>query len=180
MNSKQPSLETASGASTGTAAMLRRVFDEGFAAPVSSQSERHEDLLAIQVGAGRYGLRLAEIAGLHVDLRIVAVPSPAAQLLGVVGIRGTMAPIYDLAALLGLPPVSGPRWIVLARAPQVVGFAFDAFDSHLKVSAASLVEADSHQVGGGQYVRGAVQVAGTLLPIIHLASILPTLKGSRT
>jgi chemotaxis signal transduction protein len=168
------------GASTGTAGTLRQAFDASFAAPVSSQSERHEDFLAIRVGAGRYALRLAEFGGLYVDLRIVSVPSPAAQLLGVVGIRGAMAPIYDLAALLGYPPASGPRWIVLAKSPETVGFAFDAFDSHLKVPAASLAEGDSHKGGGGQHLRGAVQAGGTLLPIIHLASILLTLKGPRT
>src|ERR1700723_1814025 len=120
------------GASTGTAAMLRRAFDASFAAPVASQSER-QDFLGIRVSAERYGLRLAEIGGLHLDLRIVSVPSPAAQLLGIVGMRGTMAPIYDLAALLGLSPASGPRWIVLTKGPRTVGFAFDAFDAHLKV-----------------------------------------------
>ena len=167
--------------------MLRRDFDASFAAPVSSQSERYDTFLAIRVGAKRYGLRLAEIAGLYVDLRIVALPSPAAQLLGIVGMRGTMAPIYDLAALLGLPLASGPRWIVLARGPQAVGFAFEAFDSQLKVLAASLAEGDSQLAAGdgqkvvsGQHLHGAVQAAGTLLPIIHLPSILLTLKGPRT
>jgi chemotaxis signal transduction protein len=180
VNANERRVETASGASAGTAARLRRLFDQSFAAPVSSQPERHEDLLAIRVGAERYGLRLAEIAGLHVDLRIVSVPSPAAQLLGIVGIRGTMAPIYDLAALLGLPPAPGSRWIVLARGPQTVGFAFGTFDAHLKVSSASLTEGNSQSVVTGQHLHGAVHVAGTLLPIIHLASILLTLKGSKT
>lgn len=168
------------GATTGTAAMLRRAFDASFAAPISSQSESYEDFLAIRVSAERCGLRLAEIGGLHVDLRIVSVPSPAVQLLGIVGIRGTMAPIYDLAALLGYPPASGPRCIALAKAPETVGFAFDAFDSHLKVPVASLAQGNSHKGGSGPHFRGAVQVGGSLLPIIHLASILLTLKGSTT
>jgi chemotaxis signal transduction protein len=178
MNAREPMVETASAA--GTAATLRRLFDQSFAAPVSSHAERHVDLLAIRVGPGCYGLRLAEIGGLHADLRIVPVPSPAAQLLGVVGIRGTMAPIYDLATFLGHPPAPSPRWIVLVRGPQTVGFAFDAFDSHLKVSAASLAQRDDRYAATGQHLRGAVQLAATLLPIIDLISILPTLKGSRT
>jgi chemotaxis signal transduction protein len=164
----------------GTAATLRRLFDASFAAPISSQSERYDTLLAIRVGAQRYGLRLAEIGGLHVDLKIVAVPSPAQQLLGVVGIRGTMAPIYDLAALLGYPPASAPRWIVLAHGPRAVGFSFDAFESQFKVSATSSADGDNEKVASRQHLRGAVQVAGGLLPIIHLASILLTLKGPIT
>jgi chemotaxis signal transduction protein len=165
------------GANPGTAGMLRRAFDAGFQAPVFSHSERFEDFLAIQVGTERYALRLAEIGGLYADLRIVAVPSPAAQLLGIVGIRGMMAAIYDLAALLGLSPASGPRWLVLAKGPQAVGFAFQAFDSHLKVPAGSAAEGDLHEGSSRQHLRGAVQVQGSFLPIIQLASILQTLKG---
>jgi chemotaxis signal transduction protein len=178
MSAREPMVEAATAA--GTAATLRRLFDQSFAAPVSSQSERHEDLLAIRVGPDRYGVRLAEIGGLHADLRIVPVPSPAAQLLGVVGIRGTMAPIYDLATFLGHAPAPSPRWIVLARGPQTVGFAFDAFDAHLKVPAAAFAQRDNRHAAAGQHLRGAVQLAATLLPIIDLISILPTLKGSRT
>ena len=175
--STDPTAHAASAA--GTATQLRRAFDESFAAPLSSQSERHEDFLAIRVGPDRYGIRLAEIGGLHADLRIVPVPSPAAQLLGVVGIRGTMAPIYDLGAFLGYPPASGPRWSVLLRGPQSVGFAFDGFDAHLKVPAAALALGDAGNAAGGQHLYGTVRVAATLLPIIHLNSILPTLKGPK-
>ena len=175
MTPSEPRVKVESPA--GTAATLRRLFDESFAAPISSQSERYDTVLAIRVGAQRYGLRLAEIGGLHVDLKIVAVPSPAPQLLGLVGIRGTMAPIYDLAALLGYPPASAPRWAVLARGSGSVGFAFDAFDSQFKVPATSLADGDIERVASRQHLRGAVQVAGSLLPIIHLASILLTLKG---
>jgi chemotaxis signal transduction protein len=164
---------------TSTAATLRRAFDAGFAAPLSSQSERHEDFLAIRVGAGHFAIRLAQIAGLHADLRIVPLPSPAPQLLGIVGIRGTMAPIYDLGAFLGYPPASGPRWSVLVRVPHTVGFAFDGFDSHLKVPAASLAQGDAADESGAQHLRGALRVAATLLPIIDLNSILPTLKGPK-
>src|ERR1700675_3898235 len=109
-----------------TAATLRRHFDEAFAAPTSPIAEPLEDLLAIRVGSDPYALRLSEIAGLHVGVKIVPIPSPAAQLLGIVGIRGVMAPIYDLAALLGYPPAASPRWIALARAAQPVGFAFES------------------------------------------------------
>ena len=164
----------------GNAARLRQEFDASFAAPVSARSERYEDFLAIRVNSERYALRLAEIGGLHIDLRIVPVPSSAAQLLGVVGIRGMMAPIYDLAALLGYSPAPGPRWITLAKAPQTVGFAFEGFDFHLKVPAASLAGGHGHEGGGGQHLRGAVPASGTFLPIIQLGSILLTLKGPRT
>ena len=157
-----------------TAATLRRHFDEAFAAPASPITEPLEDLLAIRVGSDPYALRLSEIAGLHTGLKIVPVPSPVPQLLGIVGIRGMMVPIYDLAALLRYPPEANSRWIVLARAPQPVGFAFENFESHLQVSQ---VSSTGETV---QHMRGTVRAAGALRPIVHLASMLEMIGGKNS
>jgi chemotaxis signal transduction protein len=166
-----------------TAATLRRRFDESFAAPEASITQRLEGFLAIRVASDPFALRLSEIAGLHAGVKIVPVPSPATQLLGIVGIRGTMAPIYDLAALLRYPPAGNPRWFVFARGPQPVGFAFEAFDSHMQVSPASLADGNDDgagTAGNGQHVRGTVRGAGALRPIIHLASVLAMIGGKNS
>jgi chemotaxis signal transduction protein len=159
----------------GSAAMLRRYFDESFAAPAASMTQPLEDFLAIRVGSDPYAFRLSEIAGLHVGVKIVPVPSPAVQLLGIVGIRGMMAPIYDLASLLRYPPSVNSRWFVIARAPQPVGFAFEAFESHLQVAPASLASGNRQDAGArqaGKHLRGTVRAAGVLRPIILLASVM--------
>jgi chemotaxis signal transduction protein len=85
-------------------------------------------------------------------------------LLGIVGVRGMMAPIYDLGMLLGYPPAASARWTVFVRAPQTVGFAFEAFESHLQVLASSVT---------GKTVRAA----GALRPIIDMPSVVAMLKG---
>jgi chemotaxis signal transduction protein len=158
----------------GSAAVMRRSFDESFAAAAASKSERLEDLLAIRLGSDPYALRLSEIAGLHVGVKIVAVPSPSAQLLGIVGLRGTLVPIYDLAALLGYPPAARPRWIVLART-QPVGFAFETFESHLQVSEASFSNQREQGVNAGaarQHSSETVRAGGALRPVIRMASVV--------
>jgi chemotaxis signal transduction protein len=162
----------------GTAAVLRRLFDASFAAPAASKLERLEDLLAIRVGSDPYAFRLSELAGLHADLKIMPIPTPAAQLLGIVGIRGRVAPVYDLAALLRYPPPASPRWIVFARAPHPVGFAFEGFESHLQATPASLAGGEGDAAGQGapgRHLRGTVRALGALRPIIHLASIMDML-----
>jgi purine-binding chemotaxis protein CheW len=165
----------------GTAAALRCLFDSSFAAAASSMTEPLEDLLAIRVGADPYALRLSEIAGLYVDVKIVPVPSPVAQLLGIVGLRGKMAPVYDLAALLHYPPAASPRWMILAGASQPVGLAFETFEAHLQVSRASLADGEVRREGGGavrQHVRGVVRAADTLHPIIHVASVVELIRDN--
>jgi purine-binding chemotaxis protein CheW len=165
--------------SATTAATLRRLFDASFAAAESSTLDRIENLLTLRVGADPYALRLSEVSGLRADRKIVPVPGPAAQLLGIVGLRGVMTPVYDLAALLHYPLATNPRWIILAGSPQAVGFAFETFEAHLRVPAASLSHHDTqseHSGAARQHVSGTVRVAGALRPIIHLASIWVRIK----
>jgi purine-binding chemotaxis protein CheW len=163
-----------------SAAALRRRFDESFARPAGSTAERREEMLAIRVAGEPYALRLSEVAGLRADLKIVPVPSPAGPLLGIVGVRGSMAPIYDLAALLGHPPVAAPRWVAFARAQQFVGLAFETFESYLCVAEDSLAADGAEEPGTVRtrpQVRGTARAAGLLRPIIHMPSVVDMLKG---
>jgi chemotaxis signal transduction protein len=121
---------------------------------------------------------------LYADRRIVAVPSPVVELLGIVGLRGTMLPVYDLAALLRYPPAVSPRWIVLAGgSQQPIGFAFDGFDAHVQVTEASLVGSEDREasvVVARQHVRGNVRVAGTLRLLIQIASVVETIRNTHS
>jgi purine-binding chemotaxis protein CheW len=167
----------------GTAASMRRLFDSSFAAASSSMSEPLEDLLAIRVGADPYALRLSEIAGLYVDVKIVPVPGPVAQLLGIVSLRGKMSPVYDLAALLHYPPAASPRWMILAGAAQPVGFAFETFERHLQVSKDALADGEDRGEGSGatrRHVRGAVRTGDVLRPMIHMASVIELVRGNNS
>jgi chemotaxis signal transduction protein len=167
----------------GTAAALRCLFDSSFAAAVSSMTEPLEDLLAIRVGADPYALRLSEIVGLYADVKIVPVPSPVVQLLGIASLRGKMAPVYDLAALLHYRPAASPRWMILAGAPQPVGFAFGTFEAHLQVSKASLADGEDRGEGSGatrRHVRGVVHTADVLRPMIHVASVLRLIRDNNS
>jgi chemotaxis signal transduction protein len=126
---------------------------------------------------------LSEIAGLYVDVKIVPVPGPTKQMLGIVSLRGKMAPVYDLAALLHYPPAASPRWLLVAGGAQPVGFAFETFEAHLQVSQASLAVAAGEDRGEGngasrRHVRGAVRAAEVLRPMIHVASVVELVRGN--
>ena len=166
----------------GTAAALRSAFDQSFAAAATSKLERLEGLLAIRVGGDPYVLRLSEISGLYKDPRIVAVPGPVTELLGIVGLRGAMSPVYDLAALLRYPPAPSPRWMVFAGGPQSVGFAFEGFDAHVQVPEVSLVSDEDRAASAvtREHVRGSVRVAGALRLIIQIASVVETIRNNHS
>ncbi len=134
----------------GRAAALRLAFDRSFAEPLSPETMQRHDFLAVRVGAGPWAIRLAEVAGLFADRRITPVPSGAAGLVGIAGFRGTILPIYDLAGLLGQQASAPLRWLV-AAAEAPVGFAFEGFDRHVRVTAeAILPQQDSGAARGGE------------------------------
>jgi purine-binding chemotaxis protein CheW len=181
VNTSEPRNEADSA--FGSAAALRRLFDGSFAVPAALKAERLENLLAIRVGGDPYALRLSEVGGLYADIRIVPVPSPSAQLLGIVGLRGMMAPVYDLATLLRYAPATGPRWMVLAGAPEPMGFAFETFEAHLQVAEESLTGGANENLESAatrQHVYGAVRAAGALRPIIRMASVMKLIRDTNS
>lgn len=154
------------------AAELREAFDRSFAQAPTTEAAIVENLLAIRIGSHPYALRLADVSGLFADKRVTSLPSPVSELLGIVGLRGTMLPVYDLGLLLGSPRAVSPRWLLVAAATPV-GFAFDAFDGHLRVSpdviGPAAWTADYH-------VPEVVQAVGIVRPLISVASILESIK----
>ena len=92
------------------------------------------------------------------------MPVSDARLLGIASFRGAIVPVYSLAVLLGHPPTPGPRWLVIA-AEAPVAFAFELFESHLRVSADEILpqQSDTQRRGHApDFVRGADAVRAVL------------------
>src|SRR5262249_24994817 len=152
-------------------------FDAAFAAPAGVAADTTEGMLAVRVGPDPFALRLGEIAGLHADLTIVPVPTSSPARLGIVGIRGTLRPIYDLAALLGYGSGGAPRWLIFPKAAPSIGLAFSALESHLKVPMESVLDEQTQAASAARaHARGVAHVGTTLRPIIHLESVLKVIK----
>jgi chemotaxis signal transduction protein len=123
---------------TARAAALARDFDRSFAEPAAARESGRIELLLISIGGDRHAIHLSEIAGLHADRAITRVPGPLAELCGLVSLRGSLIPVYDLRLLLGYPAGPPPRWLIVAAA-RPVGLGFDELVGHTVVPRAAII-----------------------------------------
>ncbi len=157
---------------------LRRAFDQGFARPPAAAAGRLEDFLAVTIAGDAYAIRVPGLAGLVTDRRVVPVPSPVPELLGIAGLRGTLLPVYDLRALLGHTPAGEPpRWILLAGksgGAALVGLAVDRFDRHLRVAAEDL--APPAPGTARAHLQGSIRLQDARIPIVELAAVIEDIE----
>lgn len=146
---------------------LRAAFDRAFADAPAAYAAPHVDLLRVHVAGAPYAIVLAEIAGLHADLRVAPMPSAAPELLGVVSVRNSIVPVYDLSAVVGVVRPR-PRWLVLARCSPVLAFAFESFDGHARVADHAIAKST------GAVVRGVVTLDGRPHQVLDLAVVAET------
>ena len=155
---------------------LRRAFDQSFAEAPRQHAEQFEDLLCIRTAGDAYAVRLSETAGIYADRKIVGLPSPVPELLGMAGFRGTVVPVFDLGACLGygLTP-DRFRWLLLVGTDQPVGLAFQEFEGHLRTAPRDMARQETTEPVR-QHVREVVSIEGIVRPIIDLASVVQAVK----
>lgn len=158
---------------SGRAAELRRAFDQSFAEPIQADSSETIDFISIRLAGDAHAIRVTEIAGLFAEVKITSCPSPIAELRGIAGFRGTLTPVYDLAALLGYP-MSSARWIVLEKG-RVLALALDAFEGHFSVEPAAI--AAQQESSAAQHVREIARQADQACPVIDISSVIASIKA---
>ena len=150
---------------------LRQEFDQSFSRAEGGPQQSQLDFLAIVVAGDVYAIRLSEVRSLRADRKLVAAPSVLPELLGVCGFRSVLTPVYDLAQLLGYGSGSAARWLVVAEGALPIAFAFEGFDSHLRVALESVSAPETATSGVGA-VGGAVRSQGVTRPLLHLPSLV--------
>jgi hypothetical protein len=94
---------------------LRRAFDDAFGASPRGAPEATVDLLAVRIAGDPYAFDARGLVSLAPCPNVVPVPSRRPGLVGLVGVRGTLVPVYGLGVLLGYEPSRAPApWLALA------------------------------------------------------------------
>jgi chemotaxis signal transduction protein len=155
------------------ASVLRDQFDREFAAAPRPPETGHADFLCIRIAGERAAISIADIASLHADLVIVALPTRAPELLGVAAIRSAIVPIYDLRFALGVSGTGATRWSVLVPG-GTAGFAFEVYDGHARIHQRAIAAA-----GQRGHVRGQFVLDGHPRSIVDLQSALKAFETPR-
>lgn len=160
------------------AAELRSDFDGAFAHAHPAEAPPQLDLLVIRVFGLRYALRLSDVVELLADRTPVPAPSSRADLLGLVGLRGAVTPVYDLGRQLGHAAAEQPRFVAQVRAPLPFAVAFEHFERHLRVPASTLATARGNTETHA-FVRASVRLEQYPLPVIDLPAIFESVTRRR-
>jgi chemotaxis signal transduction protein len=160
------------------AQQLRTRFDEAFSRPaVARNVGAVVDLLSITVAGVPYALRLDEVSGMASDRKLVPVPSPVLELLGVVALRGEVTPVYSLSALLGHGPGTATRWLAVCTEGQLhAALAFDTLEGHLRIPRETLHATGPRSDGNHHHVRAVVHVGGAARAVISVPSVFATIR----
>jgi chemotaxis signal transduction protein len=154
----------------GALTQLRRDFDETFAV-LPPVREKYEPIIQIRVGNEVFAVRTGHIAGLAKDRKIVSLPSRIPELLGLAALRGSLIPVFDLAALLGIPAgVGAPSWLLLVRCDTLIGLAFDGFEGQ------QTPQGFSEEQSAGQHVRQLVRMGAVVRSVLDLPSLADSIQ----
>jgi chemotaxis signal transduction protein len=160
----------------GRAAELRRAFDEAFARPHPERASGLEDLVIIRTGGHPHALRVSELRGLHRAGRVVPLPSPLPDLLGLAGIRGRLVPVFSLPLLLGYGAQrDAVRWVALCDGGEPMALGFEELDGHRRVGPDQICAAA--EGAGRAHLPQVVRLAEGGAPLISVASMVNLLRA---
>lgn len=152
---------------------LREAFDRSFSEPTAERDLVFEDFLRLDIEGQAFAFRLEELSSVQADRVVVGAESEVCEFLGLLGLRGTLVPVYDLHTLLGKAAARAPRWLVISRGADPVGLAFDSFQGHLRRPR----DAARIQLSGSGVTPHAIEVNAAPCLVIDMTSILATIES---
>jgi chemotaxis signal transduction protein len=136
----QDDLSSAEASLEARTASLRNAFDDAFQAPPRPDPEATLDVLTLAVGEDLFAVRVEDVSHVQAHPVVVGMPDLPRACLGVAGHRGKLVAVFDLARLLGRPPVGKVGVLLVARDDPSVGFAVAAIERYLRVPRSSIAE----------------------------------------
>lgn len=146
-----------------------------------SEDGAARELIAFRVGAQEFCVNIMAVCEIRGWTAATALPQAPRFMRGVINLRGTVLPIIDFAARIGLPttePTARHVVIVAQINHQQVGLLVDAVSDILTVRDESIqATPDIASDLVKQFVRGLLPVDGRMISLISLDHVLGTTQA---
>lgn len=141
-----------------------------------SQAENRE-LVSFRVGGQDFCIDIIAVREIRGWTPATILPHAPSYVFGVINLRGSVVPIVDLAARLGLEPIvpNARHVIVICEVRhQTVGFVVDAVSDILGVIPSSIQPTPdvSSQITRN-FVEGVIAIEPRMLRLIDIEAVLP-------
>lgn len=135
------------------------------------------ELLTFMVAGEQYAIEIEKIVEIIAPRPTTRVPNAAANIVGIISLRGTIVTILDFRGMLGHPPSEGEgpdtRMIVVEHAGEIAGFVVDKVWRKISIDPS---EVESHPIVSAneqsEYIRGVFQQGSALSIVLDLERLL--------
>ena len=136
------------------------------------------ELVAFRVAGQDYCVDIMAVREIRGWTQTTTLPHAPEYVRGVINLRGSVVPIVDLAARLGLDPISASdRNVIIITVinEQVVGLLVEAVFDILSIPASAVQETpDVASEAVKAFINGVITVEEKMIRLIDLVHILPT------
>lgn len=134
------------------------------------------EFVSFFAGGQSFSLTITQVREIRRWSPVTPLPNAPRELLGVMNLRGSVIPIYDLAASFGLSPtVDNPRNVVVVAVHerQTIGLLVEAVSEILSVEQAQIQEApDMRSENARRTITGVITVDEGMTRVIDLGALL--------
>lgn len=131
------------------------------------------ELLAFQLADEEYAIDILRIKEIIRSLEITHVPRRPPVIKGIISLRGTIIPIYDLRTRLGLtesPPTRNARILVVELNKGLIGIIADRVTEVVKVNGKDVEPPPATGDGmAAGHLKGITRVNGRLIILLNLS-----------
>ena len=134
------------------------------------------EFVTFQTGGQSYGLDIARVREIRRWGQVTPIPRAPTGVLGVMNLRGSVIPVYDLAARLGLPPTAeNPRNVIVVamHANQTIGLLVESVAKIISIGRDMIQDAsDLHLDVSSQGITGLIPVEEGMTRVVDLTGVV--------
>ena len=139
-----------------------------------------QQMLTFALDTESYGVDIQRVQEIRGWQPVTPIPEAPAHILGVLNLRGSIVPIIDLRARIGMSSVTHSATTVIivlnietADGARLFGVVVDAVSDVANITEASLKPVPAMgQYGSADYLRGLVNIGETMVVLLDIDKLL--------